>query len=538
MTTILSLLRSISRIFRWIACLLLVAVACETPVTNIDGCGDGYLDPGEDCDQEAMSVPGCAELGYYEQASPLSCREDCTFNTSTCSGRCGDGMIQVIHGEQCEANQLAGATCQSLRLGLGELGCTPDCRYDTSRCEFLADCGDGQVAGGEECDGDDHDEQTCVTLGFAGGTLGCHGNCTFDTAACEDAGEEARLQSLSVEGSVLSPVFDPDVLEYQATVEEGVIQVSITATPMDPRASVRIQPASPVTLVGPDTEVVITVTAENPAFETTYHLSIRFDGTLSPDLGELIQVPGGTFQRDSSSANLSSVAPFRMSRTEVTRAQFTTVTGLADPSDLNRTLGVTDPVQRVTWYHTLVFCNRLSLREGRTPVYTIGGSTNPGVWGTVPLVDNPTWNAVIADWDADGYRLPTEMEWMWAAMGAEDPASGWAKRFAGDNGSNAIDDHAWYDPVSGATTHPVGLLAPNELGLYDLSGNVWEWCWDRRGEYPTGVVSDYPGPPSGVTRVARGGSWYYDSSHLSVATRIDFAPHAFSNHLGFRVVRR
>ncbi len=538
MTTTLPAPRSLIRTFFWLTCLLLMATACETPVTNTDSCGDGYLDPGEDCDREAMSVPGCAELGYYAQTGPLGCREDCTFDTSTCSGRCGDGMIQVIHGEQCEENQLAGATCQSLRLGRGDLGCTPDCRYDTTLCELRADCGDGQVAGGEDCDGGDLDDQTCDTLGFAGGTLGCNGNCTFDTASCEGLGSEARLQFLSVDGSDLSPSFDPEVQEYEAVVDEGVTQVVVTATPMDPRATVQIQPSSPVTLSGALTNVLITVTAENTAVQKTYSLSVRVDGSISPVLGGLIQVTGGTFQRDSNSANLSTVSPFRMSRTEITRTQFTTVTGLADPSDLTRSLTTDDPVQRVTWYHALVFCNRLSLREGLTPVYTIGGSTNPGVWGTVPLTDNPTWNAVVANWGADGYRLPTEMEWMWAAMGAEDPASGWAKRFAGDDGANAIDDHAWYSVNSGAITHGVGQLAPNELGLHDLSGNVWEWCWDRRGEYPSGIVTDYPGPASGSNRVARGGSWFYNASYASVATRIDFAPHMFANHVGFRVVRR
>jgi len=522
-----------------LACLCLTwsILACDTPVTNADSCGDGFLDPGEDCDGDELSRANCAELGYYDQDGQLGCRADCTFDTAACSGRCGDGLIQVLHGEQCEQDQFAGATCQSLRLGAGALACTEACQFDTSGCELVARCGDGAVAGSEECDGGDLDGQTCVSLGFAGGTLGCDA-CAFDTSACEDAGTEARLQSLSVDGAVLTPSFDPDVSAFEAIVGEGVTQATITAVPMDPRASVQIQPASPVDLFEISNEVVITVTAENLTVQTVYSLTIRVDDATSPNIGAMIQVPGGTFQRDSNASNQTTVSPFRISPREITRTQFAAVTGLADPSDANHSLGTGDPVQLVTWYHAVYFCNRLSLMEGRAPVYTINGSTNPGVWGPPPTTSNPTWNAATADWDADGYRLPTEMEWMWAAMGAEDPSSGWAKRFAGDDGTNAIDDHAWYSVNSGATTHPVGALAPNELGLYDLSGNVWEWCWDWSAAYPSGVITDHTGAASGTDRVARGGSWYYIASYSSVSTRISFSPHMFVNHLGFRVVRR
>ena len=104
-------------------------------------------------------------------------------------------------------------------------------------------------------------------------------------------------------------------------------------------------------------------------------------------------------------------------------------------------------------------------------------------YGSIPTASDADWNAATADWDADGYRLPTEMEWMWAAMGADQDAqpgamqdgvnvSGYDKDFAGDDGSNSIDDYAWYDDNSSSTTHPVGTKLPNELGLHDMSGNV------------------------------------------------------------------
>ena len=525
------------------ACLLLLLLCgpfagCDAPVTNADACGDGFLDPGEDCDGDRLSRANCAELGYYDQDGRLGCHSDCSFDTAACSGRCGDGLIQVLHGEECEGTLLGGETCQSLRLGAGELACTGDCHFDVTGCELEAECGDGVVAGFEACDGDDLDGQTCVSLGFLGGTLGCDGVCAFDTAACEDAGSEARLQSLSVDGAVLTPVFDPDVWTYEAVVDEGVTQVAVTTVAMDPLATVELQPASPVTLVENVTEVVITVTAENTTTQASYTLTIRVDDATSPNIGPMVQVPGGTFQRTSAAPDLTTVAPFRISANEITRTQFTAVTGLPDPSDANHSTGAGDPVQRVTWYHALVFCNRLSLMEGCDPVYTINGSTNPGVWGAPPTTNNATWNAATANWDANGYRLPTEMAWMWAAMGADAPVHGWAKRFAGDDGANAIDDYAWYSVTSGAITHPVGTLAANELGLYDLSGNVWEWCWDWSAGYPSGAITDYTGPASGTNRTARGGSWYYNASYASVATRIEFAPHMFANHLGFRVVRR
>ena len=110
--------------------------------------------------------------------------------------------------------------------------------------------------------------------------------------------------------------------------------------------------------------------------------------TLMVFLHELtmIPVPAGTFQRDSTAANKSTVSAFSMSETAITRAQWAAVTGLPDPSDTDYSTGTDDPVQQVNWYEALMFCNKLSLREGLTPVYTICGSTDPDDWGTLSLI--------------------------------------------------------------------------------------------------------------------------------------------------------
>ncbi len=268
------------------------------------------------------------------------------------------------------------------------------------------------------------------------------------------------------------------------------------------------------------------------------------DFILNKDIKiNMVRIPSGSFQRDEEADNISIVSAFRMSENEITREQLEKVMGY-DPSDTKNSTGQQDPVQCVNWYHALVFCNKLSLLEGLTPVYTLNGSTDPAQWGSVPTSSNSSsWDAVLADWSADGYRLPTEMEWMWVAMGADKDnpgkvnTKGYTKKFAGSNGSHKIDDYAWYDKNSNRSTHPVGMKQPNELGIYDMSGNVWEWCWDWYGNYPSGSTTNYRGAASGNYRVFRGGSWYFIASLASIANRFINYPYRRYNDLGFRVVR-
>jgi formylglycine-generating enzyme required for sulfatase activity len=276
----------------------------------------------------------------------------------------------------------------------------------------------------------------------------------------------------------------------------------------------------------------------------------------STTIGTLKYIPAGRFQRDEKNTNISEISePFRMSEHEITRAQFAAILTI-DPSDTRFSSGTNDPVQKTNWYHAIAFCNKLSISEGFTPVYSINEvNFNTLTYGDIPTNDNAEWNATTAIWTNNGYRLPTEMEWMWAAMGATGigvNTTGYLKAFAGSTGSNNIGDFAVYgygSGESGATTtarsNPVGskTSGANELGLYDMSGNVWEWCWDWRWylslQYPDGILTDYQGATSGqINHALRGGSFGSSAANCTVAFRSGSNPYYQYDYIGFRVVRR
>jgi len=572
---------------------LVAATACKTKVKNTGSCGDGYLDPGEECDKDQLAADNCYMLGYYDQHGTLTCRSDCTFDRSVCGARCGDGFVQVVHGEHCDGENLADMTCQALELGEGVLQCTPNCKFETSGCAVHAVCGDGVIAypyekcegenlygetcesrgyyGGilacatdclsldesdcatfgrcgdgvrqpamEDCEGLELVGETCESQGFVRGTLACTEQCRFDTSGCEMVSADADLARLEFTPGVLTPFFGPELIEYTAVVPAHVNEFSVFAEKAHVAATLSVSTPSPIAIGEDPVVVTITVVAENGTEKVTTITVTKYDvpDLETPLVGTMRYVPPGTFQVDEQGATIATVSGFYIATAEVVRAAFLDA-GLTDPSDLAKSSGTGDPVQRVNWYDTLVFCNKVSLQEGLTPVYSIGGSTNPDDWGPVPGIQSPTWDAVIPDWNANGYRLPTAMEWYWAAMGAGSQTSGFLIQFAGDSGANAAADHAWYRSNANGSTHQHSTRLPNELGLFDMSGNVHEWVWDwHMGGYPMGELVDYRGPATGTLRSKRGGSWWSLEAELVLHTLDNIYPNERDSSNGFRVVRR
>jgi formylglycine-generating enzyme required for sulfatase activity len=170
------------------------------------------------------------------------------------------------------------------------------------------------------------------------------------------------------------------------------------------------------------------------------------------------------------------------------------------------------PVEQVSWEDAIAFCNKLSEREGLTPHYKPGGGVQSG---------------------GEGYRLPTEAEWEYACR------AGSQTRFSFGDDEASLGDYAWFKANSGAKTHPVGEKHPNAFGVYDIHGNVWEWCedWHEESYYARSPGADPPGPSLTAHRVVRGGSWGRDPLLVRTAYRGHDGPALRHSKLGFRVAR-
>lgn len=199
---------------------------------------------------------------------------------------------------------------------------------------------------------------------------------------------------------------------------------------------------------------------------------------------------------------------FYIMATEVTQLQYLTVTG-SNPSVFK---GFFRPVENVSWYEAMEFCNKLSELQGFTPCYSVKGSTATETWGKYQETD------IQWDKNADGWRLPTKEEWMFAAREGT-----WNSQYK-FSGSNNIDDVAWYGENSGGKTHEVATKKSNALGLYDMTGNVSEWGWDTKDN------------KSSYDRVYFGGHWNTSASSCSLGFLTTSARY-HDNSRGVRLVR-
>jgi len=189
------------------------------------------------------------------------------------------------------------------------------------------------------------------------------------------------------------------------------------------------------------------------------------------------------------------------------------------------------PVYYVSWYEVLKYSNKRSIAEGLNPCYSINGSTDPDIWGASPATADENWDAVVCNWKANGYRMPTEAEWEYASRGG-DKAQG--LKFSGSNDHLKV---AWMEENSGIKLHEVGRKQANELGLYDMSGNLYEWCWDWYGEYPDSALTNPTGPATGKFRVERGGAWDRGVNASKVDSRYFFKPQTSYGGVGVRIAR-
>jgi len=214
-----------------------------------------------------------------------------------------------------------------------------------------------------------------------------------------------------------------------------------------------------------------------------------------------------------------SLSAFYIGKHEVTQAEWNRH---MRPANVSRR-GDDLPVDNVTWYEVIEYCNRRSIAEGLKPVYTINGNARPLDWRR---------GQISCDWSANGYRLPTEAEWELAAL---------AGSYHQYSGSNILNDIAWYSGNAGGRIQNVGGKKPNVYGVHDLTGNVAEWCWDWFDvTYVRNLqdTTDPKGPDTGNAKIIRGGSIFEsDTSRLNLRTRDRRDPGRGYPFIGFRVVR-
>jgi len=271
------------------------------------------------------------------------------------------------------------------------------------------------------------------------------------------------------------------------------------------------------------TTMTVHTTEGDLEFELDEITSITFTDNPVPE--GMVFVEGGTFQMgdrigngygDELPLHDVAVSSFFIGQYEVTQGEYEEIMG-NNPAH-NYGEGGNYPVYYVSWYDAVAYCNVRSTVEGLTPCYS----------GT------------ICNFNANGYRLPTEAEWEYAARGGIQQTDNF--EYSGSNTIGNVSWYGYYDNPQGTAieenTYPVGTKAPNQLDIYDMSGNVCEWCGDWYADYDSISQTNPTGPATGSIRVLRGGSWYNYADDCRVADRYYNYQNINGYYIGFRVVRR
>ena len=286
-------------------------------------------------------------------------------------------------------------------------------------------------------------------------------------------------------------------------------------------------------------------------------LALAVNVYAQSDGSDFVRIPVGSFQmidRVENQLTVSLTRAFFICDHEVTQKEYKDIMG-TNPSKFKTNpekgeIQENRPVEDVSWFDAIEYCNRRSVKEGLAPCYKINGSTDPGKWGNRQSLSD---DYVVCDFTANGYRLPTEAEWEYAARAGNNSLSLYKDVYSGTDDESKLDDYAWYALNCRRKTHEVKKKKPNAFGLYDMSGNVEEWCWNRHYEIIRGktVIVDPVGDDIDVNVslthgvAVRGGAWDDRSGSGTTVDRCLVVDPRYKrwNHpgssasLGFRVVR-